>query len=390
MSDSHSTVTNQSWFSRIKESFAGILVGLLLFIAAFPVLFLNEGRAVNTARGLEEGAGAVVSVVPDTIDKAMDKKLVHFTGDATTVEELNDASFNVTINAVALRRSAEMYQWEEKKKSETKDKLGGGQETTTTYSYQKNWSKNVIKSTEFNNPNGHTNPTTMPFGDKITRASLVTVGAYKLPPTLISKMDDFQPLAITNAMYKAMPDDILAKSKLNDQFLYIGDNPQSPQIGDTRISFQIVKPGPVSVVARQVGNTLEPYTTKAKTQLEFLYNGTHSAESMFSSEISANTTLTWILRGLGVFLMFFGIMLILKPFSVLASVIPFLGRILAFGTTFIAGAISIPLSLTTIAIGWIVYRPLLGILLLIVAIGIAVGTTLLLKARAQKKANATT
>ncbi len=387
--DSVRTVTNQSWFSRIKESFVGILIGLLLFLAAFPVLFLNEGRALKTAKGLEEGARSVVSVEADVIDKTMDKKLVHVTGEATTVEELDDSAFNVIINAVALRRTAEMYQWEESKKSETKDKLGGGQETVTTYSYQKSWSKTPINSESFQERQGHTNPATMPFTERIERASLVTLGAYRLPPSLILKMDDFQPLPVTQAMYEKLPAPIQSKSSVDNGFLYIGENPQSPQIGDTRISFQIVKPGPVSVVARQIGNSFEPYTTKTNTVIAFLYNGTHSAENMFQNEISANATLTWILRGLGAFLMFFGLMLIFRPIAVMASVVPFIGKVFGFGTTLIAGAIAIPLSLTTIAIGWIAYRPVIGILLLVVAAAIVAGTIALLRSRAQKKTNAT-
>ena len=387
--DSVRTVTNQSWFSRIKESFVGILIGLLLFLAAFPVLFLNEGRALKTAKGLEEGARSVVSVEADVIDKTMDKKLVHVTGEATTVEELDDSAFNVIINAVALRRTAEMYQWEESKKSETKDKLGGGQETVTTYSYQKSWSKTPINSESFQERQGHTNPATMPFTERIERASLVTLGAYRLPPSLILKMDDFQSLFVTQAMYEKLPVLIQSKNSVDNGFLYIGENPQSPQIGDTRISFQIVKPGPVNVVARQIGNSFEPYTTKTNTVIAFLYNGTHSAENMFQNEISANATLTWILRGLGAFLMFFGLMLIFRPIAVMASVVPFIGKVFGFGTTLIAGAIAIPLSLTTIAIGWIAYRPVIGILLLVVAAAIVAGTIALLRSRAQKKTNAT-
>lgn len=388
--DSVRTVTTQSWFSRIKESFVGILIGLVLFLVAFPVLFLNEGRALRTAKGLQEGASAVVSIENDTIDPAMDKKLVHITGDATTVEQLNDADFNLTVNAVALRRTTEMYQWEERKHTETRDKLGGSTETVTTYTYHKTWSPRLIASSSFEEPTGHTNPTTMPFSELTTRASLVTVGAFKLPASLITQMDDFQPLQLTPAMHQNMPADIQAQSQLSDQFLFLGNSPQNPEIGDTRISFQVVKPGPVSIVARQLGNTFEPYTTSTNTQIAMLYNGIHSAENMFQTEISANKTLTWILRGVGTLLMFIGLILVFRPIAVMASVVPFIGKIFGAGTTFIAAAISIPLSLTTIAIGWIVYRPLIGILLLLGAVAIVAGTIKILKARSPKQADSTT
>ena len=54
-----SETTTQGWLSRIMESIKGVLVGLLFFVLAFPLLWFNEGRAVRTARSLEEGAGSV-------------------------------------------------------------------------------------------------------------------------------------------------------------------------------------------------------------------------------------------------------------------------------------------------------------------------------------------
>ena len=63
-------VDNPSWAQRLGSSFKGVLVGLALFIAGFPILFLNEGRAVDTAKRLKEGAGAVVDVPADKIDAA--------------------------------------------------------------------------------------------------------------------------------------------------------------------------------------------------------------------------------------------------------------------------------------------------------------------------------
>ena len=63
--DEHVEVTRASWFSRITESIKAVLIGLVLFFAAFPLLWWNEGRAVQTARSLDEGAGKVRSVAAD-------------------------------------------------------------------------------------------------------------------------------------------------------------------------------------------------------------------------------------------------------------------------------------------------------------------------------------
>jgi hypothetical protein len=55
-------VTTESWFGRIGGAFKGIVVGLVLFFAAFPHLFWNEGRTVKRYKTLHEGAGSVISL----------------------------------------------------------------------------------------------------------------------------------------------------------------------------------------------------------------------------------------------------------------------------------------------------------------------------------------
>jgi len=67
--------------------------------------------------------------------------------------------------------------------------------------------------------------------------------------------------------------------------------------------------------------------------------------------------------------MAFGFMAIMKPLSVLGSVIPFLGNIIGMGTGLISFALAGTISFLVIAIAWIFVRPLLGIALLALAIG---------------------
>jgi hypothetical protein len=107
---------------------------------------------------------------------------------------------------------------------------------------------------------------------------------------------------------------------------------------------------------------------------------------MFQQAIASNTTLTWVLRLVGFFIMMIGLATMLKPLSVLADVLPILGDIVGAGTGLIAFLLAALLSFVTIAIAWIVYRPLLGIALLAVAIVIAFAVRAKLKkARAQTK-----
>src|SRR4028118_2220876 len=100
MADTYTTTTSESWFSRIKSSFGGLVIGLIMLVVSLPVLFFNEGRAVTTSKSLKEGAAAVIEVPISPIDPGNNGKLVHFTGMANTAATLKDPTFGVEAKAL--------------------------------------------------------------------------------------------------------------------------------------------------------------------------------------------------------------------------------------------------------------------------------------------------
>ena len=363
--DEFTEVTNESWFGRIGSAFKGIILGIVLFVVAFPILFWNEGRAVKTYKALKEGEGAVISITAESVDAVNDKKLVHLTAEATTKDILEDSEFAVSANALKLIRDVETYQWKENKETKSKKKLGGGKRKTTTYTYKKLWSAKKIDSDEFKKPEGHTNPKSGKFSSDEFLAKDVKLGAFKLSETLLSKINKAEKFNVDPETLPALLKDMV-KSDRGGYFY--GKNSSTPQIGDQRITFKIVKPMVVSVISQQVGDTFEPYVTKVGESLELLETGTKTSKAMFQTAISKNATLTWILRLVGFILMVIGIALILKPLSVLADVVPFIGSIIEMGAVVIALLVAAFFSIITIAVAWIFYRPLLGIGLIVVAV----------------------
>ena len=138
--DTFTQVTSTSWIARLGKSILGVLIGIVLIIAAIVLLFWNEGRAVTTARSLAEGSHAVVAVGSASVDPANDGKLVYVSGDLTARAPLADQEFGVSANALRLVRKVEMYEWKEESKTERRDKLGGGEEEVKTYTYHRVWS----------------------------------------------------------------------------------------------------------------------------------------------------------------------------------------------------------------------------------------------------------
>ncbi len=77
--------TSRSWRQRLGGSLRGILVGLLLAGIGICLLFWGEGRAVRRAKALKEGASTVISAPATAPLAANEGKLVHFSGEATSV-----------------------------------------------------------------------------------------------------------------------------------------------------------------------------------------------------------------------------------------------------------------------------------------------------------------
>lgn len=383
--DSFTEVTEQSWFSRLFESIKSVLLGIVLFVVAFPVLFWNEGRAVRTAKSLAEGASAVVSISADTVSAANEGKLVHMTGEATTTETLSDPEFGVSTPAIKLKRQVEMYQWEEQKKSQSRTKLGGGTETVITYTYRQAWSPSLIDSSSFKHREGHENPAAMPVASQTWTAKQITLGAFVLSEAQVGLLNKFEDFSADEKAAAALSSDMKKQAKLASGGYYVGRDPAAPAIGDARVSFQIVRPATVSIVGRQIASTFEAYQAKAGGSILLLTYGTASADSMFKTAEESNVVLTWILRGVGFLLMALGLFLVFRPIAVFADVLPILGSFLGVGIGLFAMVVAACLSLVTIAVSWLVYRPVLGIILLLLAGGGIAGLIHLANQRRAKR-----
>ncbi len=367
MPDSFSSVSSQSWFSRLFESIKSVLFGAVLFILSFPLLFWNEGRAVRTARSLEEGLGAVVSVSADKVDPASEGKLIHISDAVKTDAPVADDQLAVQATAVKLIRNVEMFQWVEHEKKESRKKLGGGTETVTTYDYKKEWAKGRVDSSSFKHPEDHENPAAPPFESKTFVADPVRVGAFAMSPEQIGKLTNATDLAVEAAAADQLPEDLKGKLQVKDGKFYMGDDPATPKLGDARVSYQVVKPATVSLVGVQTKETFAPFQAKAGDQILLVEEGTHTAPEMFKTAQDANVVLTWVLRAVFFFMMFIGLFMVFRPITVFADVVPLVGTMLGAGIGLFAFLGAAVLTLLTIAVAWVFVRPVLGITLLIVA-----------------------
>ena len=373
--------TSQSWMSRLGGSIKGIIFGIFLLVVAIVLLFWNEGRAVKMDKALNEGQGVVVEANIGSVDPNQEGKFVHLSGQLETNDILTDDEFDVVFGGIKLDRLVEMYQWQEQVNSSTTEKMGGSTETVITYKYNKTWDEDLIDSSSFHDQ-GYDNPGLMAFQSNTWVASNVQMGKFKLSDSLINKINNYIDLPVEK-LKEGLADEIDREVHLVGGEIYIGANYSEPQIGDVKISYRAVHPSVVSLISRQKGTSFTPFITSKGKSLEFLELGNKTSEQMFATEHSNNKTMLWILRLVGFVLVMISIRIILKPMEVMGDVIPFIGGIIGFGIGIIAFLVAIPISLSTIAVAWLFYRPLLAVSLF--AIVVAMIWFIIYKIRQNKK-----
>ncbi|SDR61264.1 Protein of unknown function [Rhizobiales bacterium GAS191] len=366
MSDSFTETTTISWFTRIKNAFIGILIGLVLVVGSVAGIFWNEHRAVQTARSLAQGRGLVVDVDAQSLDPAKAGKLVHVAGRSSVASPPRDGDFGVSAPALRLKRISEMYQWKEDKRTETHKNVGGSETQTTTYDYQKLWSEDAIDSSRFQHAQEHRNP-----GKSVESREFYPQGAklggFALDTDLLSQLPADQRLAVSAdlaAELKAKNTTNNANMHVSDGTIYIGPDPGSPRIGDMRISYRLMPVGELSVIAAQSGQGFAPYQTQAGDRLDMIAPGIKSAADMFTAAEEENTILTWALRAAFVIAIWVGCFLCLRPLAVFADLIPFVGSMVGFGLGFVALLATLVIAPIAIAIAWFAFRPLTAVAVL--------------------------
>ena len=209
-------VTTTGYGTRVGNSFKAIGSGFLLFIAGTALLWWNEGRAVKQGDMLDEVAeNYVVMENPNKKDASLEGELICGTALATTEDSLVDAQFGVGAKAISLTRKVEYFQWVEHSQTQKKDKLGGSEETTTTYTYTKEWVSSPIESASFKDPAyQNKNMVLTTYENAEQYAENVSWGAYKLPESLIHSISSSEGLEL------AMAEDLLKQLDKSTQAAY--------------------------------------------------------------------------------------------------------------------------------------------------------------------------
>ena len=99
----------------------------------------------------------------------------------------------------------------------------------------------INDSNSFEEPEGHANPSEMKYRTQEWTAGTVNFGQFRLSDSLVSRMNDYQPLKVgEEELNKA--ENLGFNSIVNGDGFYLSENvppePGNPSIGDIRVSCQ--------------------------------------------------------------------------------------------------------------------------------------------------------
>lgn len=432
MNDVFRSVSHRSLGDNLLESIKGFLIGLVLFFAAFPVLWWNEG-CVDPA----SIARTAVVVKVDGSGSDGEGKLIAVTDKLAVTESVGDPEMLAPGAYVELRRDVEMYAWIEKKETRTEKRLGGGSDVITTYSYRLDWTSSPADSESFSHPEGHENPR-LDLRSAVFHPALAQVGGFSFAPAQ-ARLPAATPLELTAGMIK-LPEappasalepaasvktppgkkpvpakapppkkpepkktepapeadadadadsDAPAKSTRPFRFvapaLYRGaGTPERPVAGDVKVSYQAVAPGKLATLyGTRQGTSVIPFVFDGNEKLFRVVEGTH--EQAMATLHGEHVARTWGIRGLGFFMIWVGLALVIGPFNAVLDIVPFIGQSGRFLTGLVMFPIAAVLAGTTILVSAIAHSTVLLVGTLVVLVGGIVAFVVMRKNAAQKK-----
>lgn len=356
--------------NRLTNSIKLIPIGIIMIIAAVVLLFWNEGNNVANIKSTDEAKKIIVQINCNEINPANQGRLVGVNGTMNLGDQpATDTEHGVSEKTAKLTRVVEMYQWQEKKEENNKK---------VTYTYEKVWSQEIIDSSRTFHDSNHQNPSDFPFKSSVFCAPNVTLGKFRIPNEILTMLD-----TKTKMMQIPKSATIPSGYQISGDYITNAKDLISPNIGDVRTSYFYNNSSDVSIAAKQVNDTFSSYTTANGKTIEKIVDGIHTSGDVISIIEKDNQATKWILRLFGFILSVFGFSLLFGPLNALGANVPILGSLVGMAT-FLIGLISgTVISLITIAVAWIFFRPLIGILLLC---AVAVLIFLLMRLKKQHKA----
>ena len=325
---SDTTVTTEGPLSQLGSSIKGVFIGLICFIAAFPVLYCGATR-VMWGKVLKEA-------VP--VEQAKSGKPAYVTGIATA-EKIGDPPNVAVGDYLVISKTPQVYAWVEHVKEESKKERTGvaSKKTTTTktYSYALEWTSDPKPVSSFKQDKWQT-----------------WCNDNRLNPNVQNPVLEEKATSVyaNNLQVKGYAIDVKSVSFYSGSkdmgSKYIKGVAGAPKLGDKRINYTAQPSGVEYTFAGGVsGKSIVPYESGNETKLAA---GTGSFDALIQA-LKSEDKMKGILFFFGGFiLMAIGLNGMVGPLTTLLEFIPFLGELGA-------GAIRVVLTIIALVISALFY-----------------------------------
>lgn len=412
-------VSYDSFCSRQAKSFCAMCLGIILVPCTMAFIFWNENDAVvnyETAK-VVWSANFVDNCMPraDNAGKLVLAPCNVYAPDLAPGLPSTLRPFLTAFNGSQVQWSTELYLYKETEKENCHKDNKGGQVCTKYYTCELTWSDSWIDSSGFRCPNHPSNrQRTFPQGFQASGDN----SAAEYSVVLSHDGQNRNGLSLDMNLQQQLPSADLANrllrypqgwtqvyqrlgGSLSPNMLqvnggYLTTYRSQPQPGDLRISLQGRSATTATAAAKQSTSADARSTNyrlgawppqsfgwfgKHTKPLEKLLPGRLSASEFVKAWESQISAQTWLLRFVSLVVMVIAFELIIQPLSVAADLLRMincctcgLGSLLDGAAQCVihtlAFAAACCLFLITVAIAWIVARPLLGIFLVLMAIAL--------------------
>jgi Transmembrane protein 43 len=363
MANTYTEVKETGLLKNIGNAIKSVVIGLILFLLSFVVLWWNEGRSdMSKIAALSEVAPA------NQLSSSLEGKFISVTGILDSKEQIGDPDYIKPGLYIMLSRKAEMYAWVQTSETKTEKKVGGKTVETTTYNYSKKWIDKPEDSSSFKVPEGHENPA-MTINSEIWTASQAAVGAYPFSPAEAG-IPSGNPVHLTAEMLTFPEKSTVANTiRREGDYLFKGQGTiANPVVGDIRLSYTALQGGKQATLFGALSNgQVSAYVHKGKDHLYRVLLGTR--DEAIATMHSEYTTSVWILRIVGFLMMWIGLSALFAPIHAVLDILPFLGSTSRALLGIVLFPIALVLSLLTIFISIIVHSVIALIICFIIFAG---------------------
>jgi hypothetical protein len=242
-------------------------IALIIFFicSGWKCIYYMETSYRNSISELTEFEANLQEIELNKPGNAPTSGYVHATNELKSDGQVSDSTFGIQGEWVALRRIVETYQWE---------RLGNANK----YTYSGVWSKSSISSAYFDDAHKNSikkNLQSLLFMNK------PTFGSYRVQSSILKNVEDYKTLNLNlPGVFNG------SLSKINELSVYKNaiytSNPMKPNIGDTRVRYEVIHPGVYSIIGEVHENELFAADSKLSFYVEFELTGSHSSVEMLS------------------------------------------------------------------------------------------------------------